>query len=352
MKFTILIITYYPIWEKLRLTLDSVLAQTFQDYEIVITDDGSEDPLSDRIREYFNEKGFTRYTLVPHKENQGTVKNLMDGARQSRGSYIRDFGPGDTFYNEHSLQHVCDFMEREGCEACFGLMKGYCRQEDGSVDYMQFPHPFDLEAYRRGDWERVQKNLVLYRDNASGAAMVYRREFFLEYLKRLEGTVKYTEDMAQILAALDGRAFRFYPDYLVWYEADAGVSTKKKSSFAELLAQDVERFYGMLQRDYSDNKYVRKQRRVLGLYKIRNLYVRTILRMFVNPDAIRYLLNHRKQLRRGAYLPEHSGKGYMDSPEFLQEHGMKPGLAQGRQDSRKQTGHRQTATRRESHGDH
>lgn len=332
MKCTILIITYYPVWEKLQLTLDSVLAQTFRDYEIVITDDGSEDNLFGRITEYFREKGFDRYTLVPHEKNQGTVKNLIDGVEHSQGVYIRDFGPGDIFYSEHTLQQVCGFMEQEGCEACFGLMKGYCKQEDGSVTFTQFPHPFDLEAYRRGDWERVQKNLVLYRDNASGAAMVYRREFLLEYLKRLEGTVKYTEDMAQILAALDGRAFHFFPDYLVWYEADAGVSTRKKSSFAELLAQDVERFYGMLQRDYRDNKYVRKQRRVLGLYKIRNLYLRTMLRMFANPDAARYLLNHRRQQRRGAYLPKHQEMGFMDREEFWQEHGMK--------------------IRREAHGDH
>lgn len=322
MKFTILIVTYNPIWEKLKLTLDSVLCQTFTDYEIVVTDDGSEDDLSGRLTEYFKERGFTRYTLVPHKENQGTVKNLMDGLAQAQGTYIRDFGPGDAFYSEHTLQQVCDFMEGSGCEACFGLMKGYCVREDGSIDYVDFPHPFDLEAYRARDEERIQKNLVLYRDNASGAATCYTRAFFAEYLERIAGTVKYTEDILQVLAGLDGRAFHFFPDHLVWYEADTGVSTRKKSRFAELLAQDVERFYAMVQREYGDNKFVRRQRRVLGLYKIRNLYLRTMLRVFVNPDAVRYLLDHRKQLRRGAYRPEHEEPGLMEQTDFLQEHGL------------------------------
>lgn len=318
MKFTILIVTYHPVWEKLKLTLDSVLRQTFTDYEIVVSDDGSEDNCFDRIREYFKEKQFTRYRLVEHAENQGTVKNLLDGVAHAQGKYIRDFGPGDLFYHEHTLQRVYDFMEESGCEACFGLMRGYCVEEDGAVRYTQFLHPFDIEAYRRADWERIEKNLVLYRDNASGAATCYTREFFAEYLKRIEGTVKYTEDILQILAGLDHRAFHFFPDYLVWYEADTGVSTKKKSSFAELLAQDVDRFYEMVQRDYGDNKYVKKQRRVLRLYKIRNLYLRTFFRIFVNPDAVRYLAEHRRQIRKGAYRPEHEEPGFMDDRDLIQ----------------------------------
>lgn len=317
MKFTILIVTYYPVWEKLKLTLDSVLEQTFTDYEIVVSDDGSEDNCFERIKEYFEEKRFTRYRLVEHEENQGTVRNLLDGVAHSQGKYIRDFGPGDLFYHAHTLQRVYDFMEKSGCEACFGLMRGYCRQEDGAIRYTQFLHPFDIEAYRQADWERIEKNLVLYRDNASGAATCYTREFFAEYLKRIEGTVKYTEDILQILAGLDHRAFHFFPDYLVWYETDAGVSAKK-SRFAELLAQDVDRFYEMVQREYADNKYVKKQRRVLKLYKIRNLYLRTFLRIFVNPDAVHYLLEHRRQLKRGVYDPEHEEPGFMDDQGFIQ----------------------------------
>ena len=91
------------------------------------------------------------------------------------------------------------------------------------------------------------------------------------YLKKIEGTVIYAEDIFQMMAGLDGRPMHFFPDYLVWYEADTGVSTKKKSSFSELLAQDVDRFYAMIQEQYSDNPYVKKQKKVLGLYKIRNL---------------------------------------------------------------------------------
>ena len=36
MKFTVLIVTYHTDWKKLLVTLDSIMAQTFKDYEIVV----------------------------------------------------------------------------------------------------------------------------------------------------------------------------------------------------------------------------------------------------------------------------------------------------------------------------
>ena len=59
--------------------------------------------------------------------------------------------------------------------------------------------------------------------------------------------------------------------------------------------------------------------KVLGLYKIRNLYLRTLLRLFRNPDAIRYLVSHMLQVRKGAYQPAHQQKGFLDNPEFGKE---------------------------------
>ena len=49
MKFTVLIVTYHPDWKKLLVTLDSVMAQPFKDYEIVVSDDGSEENCFDKI---------------------------------------------------------------------------------------------------------------------------------------------------------------------------------------------------------------------------------------------------------------------------------------------------------------
>ena len=67
MKFTVLIVTYHPDWTKLLVTLDSVMAQTFKDYEIVVSDDGSEENCFYKIEAYFAAHQFADYTLVPHE---------------------------------------------------------------------------------------------------------------------------------------------------------------------------------------------------------------------------------------------------------------------------------------------
>lgn len=114
MKFTVLIVTYHPDWKKLLVTLDSIMAQTFKDYEIVVSDDGSEENCFDKIEAYFAAHQFANYTLISHEKNQGTVKNLIDGLAKAKGKYVRDFGPGDAFYNEHTLQQVYDLWKRTG----------------------------------------------------------------------------------------------------------------------------------------------------------------------------------------------------------------------------------------------
>lgn len=320
-KFSIILVTYNPDWNKVRLTLESVVRQKFSDYEIIVSDDGSADNCFDKIEGFLKEHGITDYTMLPHEKNQGTVKNLLDAVRHASGKYVRDFGPGDLFYGEDTLQKVYDFFEETGAEGCFGLMRGYCAKEDGTISYVDFPHPFDLDAYIREDVARIQKNLVLYRDNASGACTCYRREYYLEYLKKLETVVVYTEDIFQLLAGLENRPLSYFPDYLVWYEADSGVSTKKKSSFAEKLALDVEHFYEYLHEHFPDNINVRKQKRVFKLYKIRNLYARTFLRFFVNPDAIRYLISHWMQVKKGRYVPKTASEGFLENgfEKFLGE---------------------------------
>ena len=108
--FSILIASYNPVWEKLKVTIDSVLRQDYRDFEIVITDDGSENNLFPEIEKYMRAQSFDNFKLVAHEKNQGTVKNLIDGVKACSGKYVRDFGPGDAFYNEKSLGRLYKFL--------------------------------------------------------------------------------------------------------------------------------------------------------------------------------------------------------------------------------------------------
>lgn len=321
MKFTVLVITYNSDVHKALLTLLSVIRQRFTEFEIVIADDGSRDNHFSQIQEFFERNKFTRYKLVANQKNQGTVKNILSGLRIAEGSYVKFISAGDALYDENTLKNVYDYMEQNQYTCCFGLLQGYQRDSEGKIKKVRYFHPFDMLAYRRKDAKRITKNLVLYSDNVCGAAICYEREFALEYMQRIQKEVVYEEDIFQVLAAVEGRPVQLYDAYMIWYEIGAGITTKKHSEFEELIRKDVERFYKELYRQHQDNSFVKKRFRLLKLYRIKNLYVRTLLRFFVNPDALRYVIDTMLQRKSGAHARDTGGRGFLEQEGFLKELG-------------------------------
>ncbi len=319
MRFSILVVTYNPDPKKLLFTLKSVMLQRFRDFEVVISDDGSEDNLFSLIRDYFKTWNFTEYTLVPHEKNQGTVKNLIDALKAARGDYVRDFGPGDAFYSRDTLGQLDRYLVRHPEDLLFGLIRGYRNTETG-IKTADFCHPFDIQAYRKKNaYQRILRNLVLYGDNPSGASFLTRREVYLSYLQRISDEVTYEEDLFTVLAALEGKTMRLYDRYMIWYESDAGVSTAKKSSFSELLRKDVQRFYERIFREYGDVPCVKKRKQVEPFFRFRNLYVRTFFRSFVNPGAINYVIASMLERALGCHRDKIRQPGFLDDPAYLEE---------------------------------
>ena len=68
----------------LREAVESILNQTFRDFEFIIIDDGSTDSTNEIIRSYSD----CRIRLLENEENIGLTKSLNKGIDQCRGEYI------------------------------------------------------------------------------------------------------------------------------------------------------------------------------------------------------------------------------------------------------------------------
>ncbi len=75
----------------LRPTIESILNQTFKDFEFVIVNDGSTNSTSDIIKSYKD----PRIVLHDNKTNIGQTKSLNIGLNISRGKYIARTDAGD-----------------------------------------------------------------------------------------------------------------------------------------------------------------------------------------------------------------------------------------------------------------
>lgn len=80
-----IIVPVYKVEKYLPKCLDSILAQTFSDFEVLLVDDGSPDS-SGRIAEEYAERDSR--IKVFHKENGGVSSARNYGLRHARGQYI------------------------------------------------------------------------------------------------------------------------------------------------------------------------------------------------------------------------------------------------------------------------
>ena len=80
-----LIVPVYNVEPYLRRCLDSVLAQTFTGFEVILVDDGSTDA-SGRICDEYAEKD-ARFRVI-HKQNGGVSSARNEGIQASRGRYL------------------------------------------------------------------------------------------------------------------------------------------------------------------------------------------------------------------------------------------------------------------------
>jgi len=98
-------------------TLDSVLSSTFQDFEIIVCDDGSKDQTVDIARSYAAKD--SRIRVYVNEKNLGDYNNRNKAASYARGKYLKYVDSDDLIY-EHTLEVMVRYMERFP-EAGFGL---------------------------------------------------------------------------------------------------------------------------------------------------------------------------------------------------------------------------------------
>ena len=95
MKFSVIVVCLNP-GEKLNQTLDSILAQTYGDYEIVVKDGGSKDGSIEQMRRD------ERICIYVEKDT-GIYDAMNQAVSHARGEFVLFMNCGDFFYNNEVL---------------------------------------------------------------------------------------------------------------------------------------------------------------------------------------------------------------------------------------------------------
>jgi glycosyltransferase involved in cell wall biosynthesis len=267
------IIPCYNLGEYLDEAVDSVLGQTYTDYEIILVDDGSTDPFT---RERVAAQQAKPRVKVFTTENQGLARTRNFGIEQSRGIYICCLDADDRYHRDFLAECVAfldgDSEEKTGFvttkvkvfgeqNAYWGcadyhpawlliennvhvasLFRGKCWQEVGGYDTKltgfqdwNFWIAIISKGYR---WERIKRPLFQYRVRAGSM---------------LEGSEKKRRSLKQIIVENNLDYFKeLMPEVLDLYEAKIELieqrSREKEVAVAKSALEKLQKLYAEHQR--------------------------------------------------------------------------------------------------------
>ena len=106
------IVPVYNTEKYLRECVDSILAQTFTDFELILVDDGSTDGSGAICDEYAGKDSRIR---VIHQENGGATLARRSGVRIAQGEYVA-FVDSDDWIAQHIYQNMMEKAETCGAD--------------------------------------------------------------------------------------------------------------------------------------------------------------------------------------------------------------------------------------------
>ncbi|MCH5266988.1 MAG: glycosyltransferase [Lachnospiraceae bacterium] len=128
-KISIVTVTFNDK-EHLKLTLDSLLKQTYTDYESIVIDGGSTDGTLELIKEY-NQKMNGKMHWISEKDN-GIFDAINKGIKMAEGEIIGLLY--DKYANKDVLQKIADTFDREHCDVLHGDLY-YIGENDKVIRY-------------------------------------------------------------------------------------------------------------------------------------------------------------------------------------------------------------------------
>ncbi|GAA6212664.1 hypothetical protein NBRC116602_24050 [Hyphomicrobiales bacterium 4NK60-0047b] len=143
----------------LKPAIDSILNQTFQDFEFIIINDGSTDRSNEIISSYTD----NRIQLIHHDTNLGIVHSLNEGVAQSTGEFIARMDCDD-LSRPKRLERQLKFLEENKDVNIVGAwikLFGHVRRN--------FVHKYPVQS-------KAIKSLMLFENPLAHPTVMFRRE--------------------------------------------------------------------------------------------------------------------------------------------------------------------------------
>jgi len=205
------VIPLYNKEKSVRATLESVLAQSYTDYEVVVVDDGSTDDSAKVVQSLMAKSNKIRLIQKP---NGGVCSARNRGILESKGYYIALLD-GDDLWDKNFLKEqvilIHDFPEA----AMWGI--NFAEMNNGKmIRRLTTALPDGYRGYVENYFKMQGRQSDLF----CSSSVVIRRDVF-DKVGMFDERIKYAEDSDMWFRIIATEKVVFYDKYMVFYQWDA-----------------------------------------------------------------------------------------------------------------------------------
>lgn len=224
-------------------TLESIKEQTYQNLELIVSDDCSTDNTVEVCQKWIeeNKSRFVRTELLTVEKNTGVAGNCNRAGAACQGEWVKGIA-GDDILMPNCVQDYINYVtEHPETEVLFGRVRsfgGKTEEENKKWDSWFNYQLFSLSS------EEILHHLLFVANGIPAPALFYSRDINEKYHLKNDERVPLLEDWVNWINMLRaGIKFHFLDKDIVLYRLNGGLSTGVRSSMNYFESERLFKFY-------------------------------------------------------------------------------------------------------------
>lgn len=246
MKLSIITINYNAI-NGLQKTIDSVVSQSFNDYEWIVIDGGSTDGSRELLELYRD-----LFTFFCSEPDKGIYNAINKGLKHANGEYVQFLNSGDWLYDSFTLEKVFTHIDGK-----YDIYYGNNIQVNENNRLNKYIYPDNLGF------------LFFPYNNICHQATFYRRTLFEN--NPFDESFSIVSDWAMNLKLLfEGRTFKHIDQFIVYYDNQGKSSAtdrkhhdERTTAFEKYVPQQIKIDLAQYENNYHFSRHRKSTRMII-----------------------------------------------------------------------------------------
>ena len=140
------VVTSYNYEIYILKTLESIKAQTYKNFEIIVVDDCSSDNSCEIIEDFISDNQDLKITLIKNETNQGQLASMIRGLENAKGQFISFIDSDDILLPEYAQSHIRVHMETSAAFTSCQIVEIGENDEVHTLNSNACPHCDNLDS--------------------------------------------------------------------------------------------------------------------------------------------------------------------------------------------------------------